>query len=109
VWSVCASLHNPTHRGDMDSLKETKPRIVVTDDHPATIKLSTDSWRAGSRLWARPRTGSKPSAQSQFQPDILITEIEMPMMDSIRAAGHLQRMNSGLKIVFMSARQIPTS
>ena len=105
---VCVRRPHPKHRREMDSLKETKPRIVVTDDHPATIKLVNRLLEGQFEIVGSSQNGLEAiGSVARFQPDVLLTDIEMPMMDGIRAARHLQQMNSALKIVFMSASADP--
>jgi len=92
----------------MHSQSEKKPRIVVADDHPEVIKTLTKILNADFELVGSAKNGLEAiGAIAQFQPDILVTDIEMPMMDGIRVARHLRRINCAVKIVFISASSDP--
>lgn len=92
----------------MDSDKGNKPRIVVADDHPAIIKLITRMLETHFEVAGSAQNGLEAiGAVAQFRPDVLISDVEMPMMDGIRAARHFRRMQSDLKVIFMSASSDP--
>src|SRR5437660_4605866 len=88
----------------MDSQNEKKPRIVVADDHPEIIKTVTKILSREFELVGSAKNGLEAiGTVTQFQPDVLITDIEMPRMDGIHAARHLRRVGGTTKIIFISA------
>jgi len=92
----------------MDSQSENKLRIVVADDHPKVIKTVSELLGTEFELVGSAKNGLEAiGAVAQFKPDVLITDIEMPMMDGIRAARHLRRIGCNVNIVFISSSPDP--
>lgn len=92
----------------MNSHNEKKQRIVVADDHPEIIELVIKILGSEFEVAGSARNGLEAiGAIAQFQPDVLITDVHMPIMDGISAARHLRRVKCGVKVIFMSGSADP--
>lgn len=85
-------------------------RIVIADDHPRI------------RSWIRTLLGRERDIQvvgeaengqvalelvRRFQPDILLLDIEMPVMDGLEVMRHLARMKNPVRILILSSYDDP--
>jgi YesN/AraC family two-component response regulator len=80
-------------------------RILITDDHP-TMRLSITrllNRQANMAVIGEAENGAQAlELVAKFQPDILILDIEMPVMTGIQVAQKLEGRDIGTRIIILS-------
>lgn len=83
-----------------------KIRVIIADDH-AIMRVGIRKILSGSNEIAVVGEASNGSEAvdliNQLNPDILILDMEMPVMDGVEVARHLQAMSSAVRILVLSA------
>ncbi len=85
-----------------------KIRVLLADDHEAILEqvrlqLGEDFDIVGSVGNGRDAV----DAVLRLQPDVLVTDISMPVLDGLQAARRLRSSNCGTKIVFLTIHTDP--
>ena len=92
----------------MDALAalNRRPRIVFADDHPAMLKTVVGIITPRLEIVGAVGDGKSALAQVvQTAPDVVLTDISMPVMDGIRMARALKQSGSAAKIVFLTGEE----
>jgi CheY-like chemotaxis protein len=81
------------------------PGVLVADDEPSVRQVM--SWflgRAGCNVWCAENGLDAVRFYSAYQPsiDLILLDVEMPTLDGCGAARVLRRLNSRVRICFMS-------
>lgn len=83
-------------------------RVLLADDHPAVLEKVAELLQSTCEVVGRVVDGrSLLEAAARQQPDVIILDISMPVMNGIEAAGHLTREQSRAKIVFLTVHDDP--
>ena len=85
-----------------------KIRVLLADDHAAILdqvrlQLGEDFDIVGSVGNGRDAV----DAALRLNPDVLVTDISMPILDGLQAARHLRTASCGTKIVFLTIHTDP--
>ena len=85
-----------------------KIRVLLADDHAAILdqvrlELGEDFDIVGSVRNGRDAV----DAALRLNPDVLVTDISMPILDGLQAARHLRSSNCRTKIVFLTIHADP--
>ena len=88
--------------------KVDKIRVVLADDHKAIISIVRSALGNEYEIVAAVENGRHAlDAVLAFDPDVLITDISMPVLDGIQVATRLRQSSSRTKIIFLTMRQDP--
>lgn len=84
-------------------------RILIVDDH-AIARTSIRSLLDGHpfRICGEARHGKEAIEKViELKPDIILLDINMPVMDGIRAAHEIRLISPGAKIIFLTGHDLP--
>jgi len=85
---------------------ERRPRILLADDHPAILKAVAGTLNPQFEVVAAVNNGKAAlEAAAQTDPDVVVTDIAMPVLDGIRLARALVQKGSRAKIVFLTGQE----
>jgi DNA-binding NarL/FixJ family response regulator len=80
-----------------------KIRVVLADDHRAIVSIVRSTLGDDFEIVAAVENGREAlDAVLAFDPDILITDISMPLLDGIQVATHLREAHSRTKVIFLT-------
>ncbi|MGC1415348.1 MAG: response regulator transcription factor [Candidatus Acidiferrum sp.] len=80
-----------------------KIRILLADDHRRLLELVQGLLEPTFDVVGCVKDGEALlEAAAKLQPDVIVTDISMPKLDGIEAAGRLRESGSTLKIVFLT-------
>ena len=80
-----------------------KPTVLVADDHSLVIERVTTLLRSNFEVVGTVNNGSDLITQAQhLQPDVILLDITMPILNGIEAAHALRELGSTAKIVFFT-------
>jgi DNA-binding NarL/FixJ family response regulator len=89
-------------------MSEMKSTVLLADDHPATLdKLSQLLFRDFEIVGAVRDGAAAVAAVVSLNPDIVVMDISMPVMDGIQAMREIRQRGSNSKIVVLSALDDP--
>ena len=83
-----------------------KIRVVVADDHPfVRIGIRKILSKTGDILVVGEAGDGEQALDlvEQMQPDVLLLDVEMPSLNGIQVASHLQKKSSSVRILVLSA------
>jgi DNA-binding NarL/FixJ family response regulator len=85
-----------------------RARIVLADDHPGLLQCIEEMLAGEFEIVgvATDGIGALETAQ-RLNPDVLVLDITMPLMDGLEAARRLKDAGSNAKIVFLTIHQDP--
>jgi DNA-binding NarL/FixJ family response regulator len=82
---------------------ETKPKILLAEDHPEMREMLTDLLQPDFDLVAIVANGEAAvEAANNSEPDVLILDVSMPMLNGTDVAKRLQGQGCQAKIIFLS-------
>lgn len=85
-----------------------KIRVLLADDHPAIVAIVRSTLGEEFEIVAAVEDGAQAlDAVEAFDPDVLITDISMPVLDGIQLATQLQQARSRTKIIFLTMHKDP--
>jgi DNA-binding NarL/FixJ family response regulator len=90
----------------------TKPRIVLADDNRCmllSIAQALSSWCEVEVVGHALNGAEAAEAVFRLQPDIVILDIVMPVLDGIQAARKLREADSPVRIIFLTAIEDPST
>lgn len=83
-------------------------RILVAEDHDAMRKKVVATLEAEFAVVGSVADGQAMlEAESEAEPDVVVLDISMPVMNGFEAANHLTQRASRAKIVFLTAHDDP--
>ena len=89
-----------------DRAPVTKIRVVLADDHPALVARVRLLLGKEYEVVAVVENGSQAvDAVLTLNPDVLVIDISMPVLDGLQAARQLQKANCRTKILFLTIHE----
>ncbi len=83
-----------------------KIRVVLADDHPEVIAKIRGILGGEFEIVLVVENGNQAvSAVRELDPDVIVTDISMPLLNGLQAARRIQRTNSRVKIVFLTIHE----
>ncbi len=84
------------------------PRILLADDHPGLLKKISRLLETEFEVVGAVEDGQALiSAAAALQPDVVIIDITMPVINGIEAARQLKQVGSTAKIIFLTIHEDP--
>lgn len=84
----------------------SKVRIVLADDHREMVGIVRSTLGDEFEIVAAVEDGRRAlEAVLSLDPDVVITDISMPVMDGLQLAGQLQRAHCRAKLIFLTMHQ----
>jgi DNA-binding NarL/FixJ family response regulator len=86
----------------------SQPRLLLADDHRETAELLCGLLQPEFDVIAQVQDGvALVSAAERLSPDVIVSDISMPGLDGITAAGLILRKNPAARIVFVTVHCSP--
>lgn len=83
-----------------------KTRVVLADDHETILARVRSLLTAEFDIVGIARNGRDAVSEVQrLDPDVLVIDIAMPVLDGLQAASKLQSMGSRTKVVFLTVHE----
>jgi DNA-binding NarL/FixJ family response regulator len=83
-----------------------KIRVVLADDHRAVLDKVRRTLADGFEVVAMAEDGNQAvAAVLKLDPDVLVTDISMPLLDGLQLAKRLQAAHCRTKIVFLTVHE----
>ena len=83
-----------------------KIRVVLADDHQAVMAKVRGVLGEDFEVVAAVTDGSQAvDTVLRLDPDVLVIDISMPVLDGLQAAVHLQKANCRAKIIFLTIHE----
>jgi CheY-like chemotaxis protein len=78
----------------------SKARVLLADDNPAILDKAAATLASEFDVVAAVHNGQEAlDAAAQLEPDVVVLDISMPVLDGIKAASRLRQSDSSAKIV----------
>ena len=85
-----------------------KVRILLADDHPMVCEVVECLLKPNCQIVASVGDGQALiQAASRLEPDVIVTDISMPILNGIEAANMLKKSGSTSSIIFLTVHQDP--
>ena len=82
------------------------PRVVLADDHPATLTLTADALAGEYLVVGSVGDGRELLAEAErLRPDVIVLDITMPRLDGIEAARQLRSSQRPARLVFLTVHE----
>ena len=82
----------------------SKARVLLADDNPAMLEKVASTLASDFDVVGAVHNGQEAlDAAAQLDPDVIVLDISMPVLDGIKAATRLRERHSSAKIVFLTA------
>jgi DNA-binding NarL/FixJ family response regulator len=83
-----------------------KVRVLLADDHEAILARVRGALSDDFDIVGTVNNGRDALAETQrLDPDVLVIDISMPVLDGLQAVAHLQATNSRTKVVFLTIHE----
>lgn len=83
-----------------------KIRVVLADDHREVIAKVRTILGEGFEIVEAAENGNQAvSAVLKLDPDVFVTDISMPHLNGLQAARRIQKINSRVKIIFLTIHE----
>ena len=83
-----------------------RPRILLADDHPVILERESDLLHAAFDVVSITGNGEDLIKEAKrLNPDVIVADITMPIVNGIEAARELREAGSRAKFVFLTAHQ----
>jgi DNA-binding NarL/FixJ family response regulator len=80
-----------------------RPRVLLADDHPAFLEATTALLKRQFDVVGAAENGAKLVLEAlRLRPDVIVTDITMPVMSGIDAAHELRKFALSVKLVFLT-------
>ena len=80
-----------------------RPRVLVADDHPMVLDRVVSLLRPNFDVVGTARNGRDLLTEAeQLQPDVIVLDITMPVLNGIEAAHELHEAGSAARLVFLT-------
>ena len=87
---------------------ELRPRVLLADDHPETAEQLRKLLQPHFDVVALVEDGrALVGAAARLSPDVIVTDISMPILDGIDAAALIRRHDPEARIVFVTVHTEP--
>ena len=85
-----------------------RPRVLVADDHSVLLERVLSLLRPRFEVVGTANNGRDLVAEAQrLQPDVIVLDITMPVLNGIDAAYELREVGSTAKLVFLTVHKQP--
>jgi DNA-binding NarL/FixJ family response regulator len=85
-----------------------RARVLLAEDHPASAALLRSLLQATFDVIASVGDGrALLTAAAALAPDVIVTDIRMPIVDGLEAAGEILRRNPDARVVFVTVESHP--
>lgn len=92
----------------MNPVPSGKPRVFLADDRSAILDRASKLLEGKFELVGRADNGKTAlDGIASLNPDVLVVDIGMPVLDGIRVAEQLQEQRSPVKVVFLTVQDDP--
>ena len=82
------------------------PRVLLADDSPEVLEKVAQLFRDDLDIVARLQNGQAAlAAAASIDPDLVILDIAMPLLNGIQVASRLQDLGSRAKVVFLTVHE----
>jgi CheY-like chemotaxis protein len=82
----------------------SKARVLLADDNQAMLEIVASMLASDFDVVAAVHNGQEAlEAAAQLDPDVIVLDISMPVLDGIEAAARLRESDATTKIVFLTA------
>jgi DNA-binding NarL/FixJ family response regulator len=79
------------------------PRVLLADDHPKMLEQIAQLLACESEIVGAVENGEQLIAAALIlDPDVIVLDISMPVLNGIEAARHLQNSRSRAKVIFLT-------
>lgn len=86
----------------------SKPTILLADDHPGVFETVAPILEPRYEIVGRSDDGEALlEAAAKLNPDVVVTDISMPVLNGIEAANKLKERGSTCRIVFLTVHDDP--
>ena len=90
------------------AMKMKRLRILLADDHPQILTLLQSLLEPDYRVVGTVEDGQSLLAAAQaLQPDLVLTDIDMPVLNGIEAVRELHRLLPDCRVIFHSSHSEP--
>jgi DNA-binding NarL/FixJ family response regulator len=90
-------------------MSQMRPRVLLADDHPMMLDGLRKLLEPDCEVVAMVRDGSALlEAVAKLRPDLVITDISMPLLDGLEATRRLQKARSGARVLVLSIHDDPS-
>lgn len=84
------------------------PRILLADDHHEMLEKITEMLEGEFEIVAAVANGKQLiEAAINLDPDLIVLDVSMPIVDGITAACHLRKSSSRAKVIFLTVHEDP--
>src|SRR5690349_11449669 len=84
------------------------PRVLLADDMPEMVKSLTQLLRRDFDVVGYAENGEEAiEAMAHLNPDLLVLDISMPVLNGIQVASLLRESGSSVKLVFLTIHEDP--
>jgi DNA-binding NarL/FixJ family response regulator len=88
---------------------QNRPRVLLADDQAANAALLSALLQTEFEVIAAVQDGQAlVDAATSLSPDVIVTDIAMPVLDGIAAAREILRRNPSARVVFVTVHADPT-
>jgi YesN/AraC family two-component response regulator len=92
----------------VDGAQTSKPRVVVAENNMEMLRLIVRILGAKAHLLGTAQTGKEAvTLVLELQPDILILDAMLPVLDGMEVAAVLQRYKAQTKLIFLTSFDDP--
>jgi DNA-binding NarL/FixJ family response regulator len=85
-----------------------RPRVLLAEDQPGNLLLLRALLEGEFEVVAAVGDGrALVAAEARLHPDVVVTDIGMPILDGIAAAGEILRRDPGARVVFVTVHADP--
>jgi DNA-binding NarL/FixJ family response regulator len=82
------------------------PRVLLADDHPTFLQRTAHLLEGECEVVGIARNGEQlVEAALSLDPDLIVLDISMPVLNGIEAAGHLSKSHPRAKVIFVTIHQ----
>jgi DNA-binding NarL/FixJ family response regulator len=84
------------------------PRVLLADDMPEMVESVTQLLRRDFDVVGYAENGEEAiEAMAHLNPDLLVLDISMPVLNGIQVASLLRESGSGVKLIFLTVHEDP--
>ena len=86
----------------------TRVRVLLADDHPAMLEHLVQLLQRNFEVVGTVRDGQAlVEADAATHPDVIVSDISMPILSGLEAANYLKTTDSKAKIIFLTVHEDP--